>query len=647
MKIRKMMLLMALVMASHAAWAAKKVDLVSPNGQVKVTINAAKDLRYTVSVGTDVVLRDFKMALTLSGEQYGENPQVKKVKKNSIREDIQREVPIKNAIVKNYANEVVLEMKGGWSVVFRAYDDGVAYRFVTSKAGQVTVDDELVYLAFDDETQLTMSQAATFRQSFEELYTHVAAKDYTAEDKMNYLPLYFQTPEGYQVLFSETAVEDYPHMFLKGMGKSDMKSIFPPYPLEVEQQGDRHMIPSKTANYIAETEGTRAFPWRFFVISKDARDIVANEMEYILATPNAIGDTSWIQPGKVQWDWWHGFQAWNVDFAAGCNEATYKFYIDFASKMGVQYIIMDEGWAVSTSDPFHSNPTINLPGLIQYGKERGVRIILWLTWLEVERNFSLFEEYEKWGIAGVKIDFMDRADQWMQNFYERACKEAAKYHLLIDFHGSFKPSGLERKYPNLISYEGVRGLEYNSGCYPANSNWLPFIRNVVGPMDFTPGAMLNVQPENHRNNRENAMGSGTRAYQMALYIVFASGLQMMADTPSRYIENMDCAKFIAETPVVWDETKVLSAEPGKYCVIARRSGNRWYIGGINDNDPRDIEIDLGFLAEGTHGMTLFTDGPNAGRKATDYKMYKDRTVSANSPLTIHMARNGGFAGYIE
>jgi len=317
------------------------------------------------------------------------------------------------------------------------------------------------------------------------MYQHMKIDEYKSTDRINYLPLYVQTPSGTQMLMSESGLEDYPCLFLKSNDKHGMKAVFPKYPLVVEQQWDRFLISTKDADYIAETDGTRNYPWRFFVISRDARDIVANEMEYKLAVPCAIDDTSWIRPGQVSWDWWNGRQAWGVDFKAGCNEETYKHFIDFAAKYRVPYIILDEGWAVSTADPFHSNKDIDLKRLIAYGKQKGVDLILWLTWLEVERNMNLFEEYEKWGIAGVKIDFMDRSDQWMVNYYERVCKEAAKHHILVDFHGSFKPAGLERKYPNLISYEGVLGLEQGGRCKPENTNWLPFIRNAVGPMDFT------------------------------------------------------------------------------------------------------------------------------------------------------------------
>ena len=643
MRRMKLALLLAAGMCCSLMAAAKSVVVVSPNGLVKVDIGVGEDLRFSVDVAGDRVLEGCRIGLTVDGTTWGEMSQLKKVVRTAVRENIHRVVPIKNAIVKNEANEVCLQMKGGWAVVFRAYDNGVAYRFQTTQGGkEVKVDDETLLLPIGRDCQLTMSQCGSFRQNYEERYVHVAARDYGKDSPMNYLPLYMQTADGYQVLFSETAVEDYPHMFLRGTDEG-VKAVFPKVPLEVEQQWDRFLIPTKEADYIASTDCPRSFPWRFFVISKDARDIVANEMEYVLATPSVIGDASWIRPGQVSWDWIPNRQLWGVDFKSGCNEQTYKYYIDFASKYGIPYIILDEGWTVSTADPFHSNKDINLPRLIEYGKERGVRLILWLTWLEVERNFDLFAKYEEWGIGGLKIDFMDRSDQWMVNYYERVCKEAAKHHLIVDFHGSFKPAGLERKYPNLISYEGVLGEEQGGRCKPENTNWIPFIRNAVGPMDFTPGGLLNVQPENNNTTGELAMTSGTRAYQMALYVLFTTGLQMLADSPSRYYENAGCTEFITSVPVLWDETRVLEAEPGKYVIMARRSGNRWFIGGINDNDPRDIEITPDFLSQGEKQLTLFTDGANADRRAIDYRK-QHTAVDAHTPVRIHMARNGGFAG---
>ena len=308
---------------------------------------------------------------------------------------------------------------------------------------------------------------------------------------------------------------------------------------------------------------------------------------------------------------------------------------------------MDEGWARSTRDPFTPNPDIDLHELIKYTQQKGTGIILWLTWLTVEKNMSLFETFEKWGIKGVKIDFMDRQDQWMVDFYERVAREAAKHHIFVDFHGAYHPSGLEYKYPNVLSFEGVRGMEQMGGCVPDNSVYLPFIRNAVGPMDYTPGAMLSIQPNVYVCRRPNSTSPGTRAYQMALYVLFESHLQMMADNPTLYNMWPDCTAFMAGMPVNWDDTKVLAAEFGEYVVTAKRRGDVWYIGGITNHNKRDVKIDLSFLADGkTYSMTSFSDGINANRQAMDYRRNESK-VNKQTVLDIHMARNGGFAAVLK
>ena len=336
-----------------------------------------------------------------------------------------------------------------------------------------------------------------------------------------------------------------------------------------------------------------------------------------------------------------------MDFVSGFNLETYKYYIDFASKQGIPYIIMDEGWAETVHDPFTPNKKVDLHELIRYGKTKNVDIILWLTWLTVEKNMGLFKTFSDWGIKGVKIDFMDRNDQWMVNYYERVAKEAARNNLLVDFHGSFTPKGLEHKYPNLISYEGVRGLEQMAGCQPKNSIYLPFMRNVVGPMDFTPGAMINMQPEVYGGKRPNSASVGTRVYQLALFVVFESGVQMLCDNPSLYYNEQECTDFIKQVPVSWDETKALVAKAGEVIVVAKRKGKKWFIGGITNGESRELDIKLDFLDnDEAYHLVSYADGINANRQAMDYKMQKT-SVTAISKLAVKMARNGGFAAVIE
>ena len=627
--------------------AQKPQTLISPNGTLKVEVLVGERLTYSISSGSDVVVKDASLSLQLTNETLGLNPKLRNAKRGSINENIQREIPLKNAVVSNHCNTLTLNMVGGYSVEFRAYDDGVAYRFVLSKKGSVDVINEDFTIGFPSAYMAHISKVRSFKTSYEQPYTHLSTEEYKAEDEMTYLPVLLESPVGYKVLISEANLRDYPAMFLKSTGSNGLTSTFPKAPLEFGDDGDRSVKITKEADYIARTDGTRAFPWRFFVISKDDKALVENEMVYKLSDACELTDYRWVKPGQVSWDWWNHWNVIGVDFQAGINTPTYKYYIDFASKYGIPYVLMDEGWSKSTREPFEANPDLDLPELINYAKGKNVGIVLWLTWLTVENNFSLFAEYEKWGISGVKIDFMDRSDQWMVNYYERVVKEAAKHHLFVDFHGAFKPAGLERRYPNLLSYEGVRGLEQGRGCVPSNSIYLPFMRGAVGPMDFTPGSMFSAQPEDNRSSGSNAMGSGTRAYQMALYVAFESGVQMLADTPMLYLQEDECTRFITSVPTTWDELKVLDAKVGEYVVVARRKGTKWFIGAITTDKAQKLNISLDFLTDDSqHTLTSFEDGINAAKFARDYKK-RTTTVNKGTQLTLNLVQNGGWCGIIE
>lgn len=644
---KHLVLLLTLVIAGGSNLSAKVIDVKSPNGEINVSVDVKDKIYYSVSYGNDLLLKDCRLNLQLANETLGDNPKLRNTRRGVINENIKREIPLKNAIVKNHCNTLRMNFAGNYAVEFRVFDDGVAYRFITDKKGENIVMGEDFTIHFPANYKAHLSQPNGFKTSYEYPYTHVNTQEYKTSDRMSYLPILLETDKSYKILISEADLYDYPCMFLKSNGQNGMSSLFPKVPLEFGEDGDRSLKITKEADYIAKTDGKRSFPWRFMVITKEDKQLLENEMVYNLSTPCVLEDYSWIKPGQVSWEWWHDARLYGVDFRSGYNMDSYKYYIDFASKFGIPYIIMDEGWAKSTRDPYTPNPTINLPELIQYGKERNVKIVLWLTWLAVENNFDLFKTFADWGIAGVKIDFMDRSDQWMVNYYERVAKEAAKHKLFVDFHGSFKPAGLERKYPNVLSYEGVLGMEQGGNCRPANSIYLPFMRNAVGPMDFTPGSMLSAQPEDNRSTRANAMGSGTRAYQMALFVVFESGLQMLADNPVYYYRERPCTEFISSVPVTWDEIKVLYAKVGEAVVVARRKGSKWFVGGITNNEGRTINIDLGFLpANQSFTLTSFEDGINADRQAMDYKQ-RETKVNSTTKLAIKMVRNGGWAGVIE
>lgn len=649
--MKKQVLILLFLVLSNSILGQKSLQLTSPDGNIRIGINFSDHINYSISYLQETLLENCTLGMQIGNEVLGTNPQVTRTSRKSISETITPVVPLKYATVDNHYNQLLLKFRGGYSIEFRAFDNGFAYRFITDRKGIMEVKGETFGLHFPGNYLLHMQQPRGFKTSYEEEYRHVESKEWKESDHMALLPLLIDTRKNCKILFSESDLSDYPGMFLKSRGENNVKAVFPHVPLEFGEDGDRSQKILKEADYIARTEGKRNFPWRYFVIAPNDGDLIENTMNLQLAEKNVLDDTAWIKPGQASWEWWNGATPYgpDVNFEAGCNLATYKYFIDFAAHYGIPYIIMDEGWAMNTRDPYTPNPQVDVHELIRYGKEKNVGIVLWLTWLTVENNFGLFETFEKWGVKGVKIDFMDRSDQWMVNFYERVAKEAAKHHLLVDFHGSFKPSGLEYKYPNVISYEGVRGMEQMGGCRPDNSVYLPFIRNAVGPMDYTPGAMLSMQPEIYRSERPNSASIGTRAYQMALFVIFESGLQMMADNPTLYYRNDECTRFLTQVPQTWDETIALKAKIGEYVIVAKRKGEKWYIGGMTNNQQKErtFDIALDFLPEGKAcKITSFEDGINANRQAMDYRK-KGQTLKKGDILHVRMARNGGFAAVIE
>ncbi len=443
-----------------------KLELKSPNGEILVKIRLADKIYYDVSYGQDLLLKDNVLQMKLKDSKVlGEKPSLSKKKITKHKELSNPVIPIKFSSVSSEYNQLLMKFKGNYSVEFRAFDDGIAYRFITDIKGDIEVEDELLALNFPADYKLHIQPTKNFKTSYENPYKHLESSKWKAADEMVTLPLLIDAINDYKILISEADLFDYPCMFLKSTDNQGTISVFPKVPLEFGEDGDRSQKILKEANYIAKTSGKRDFPWRFFVIAKEDGQLIENMMVYKLSRKSEIEDPSWIKPGQVSWEWWNGASVYgpDVNFVSGYNLETYKYFIDFASKQGISYIIMDEGWAKSTRDPYTPNDKVNLPELIRYGKSKNVDIILWLTWLTVENNFDLFKTFAEWGIKGVKIDFMDRSDQWMVDYYERVAKEAAANKLFISFHGSFKPAGLEYRYPNVLTYEGVRGMEQMGG----------------------------------------------------------------------------------------------------------------------------------------------------------------------------------------
>ena len=646
MRTTRIFSLILMAVACLSAYAQKVVTAKSPDGQTSVNVTLSDRIYYDVVSHNETLLKQSVIGMQLRDKTLGAKPALKKKSVRTVKETIKPLFPLKYSEVENNYTLLTLDMKGGYAVEFRLYNDGVAWRMKTSLPGEIEVMEEKTLFQLADNCDLVLQQPGGFKTSCEENYSIVKSNEWKAGDRMTELPVLIMG-KTQKILLSEFDLVSYPGLFLKGNADNSLAAIQPKCPLEYEDQGDRSQRILKEADYIAKTNGTRTFPWRYMLITQEDGKLAENTMPTRLAQKCQIEDTSWIKPGLTCWDWLNGIPYGpDVTFEGGINLETYKYFVDFASRNGIPYIIMDEGWALNTRDPFKTNPKVNLPELIRYGKEKNVGIWVWLPWLTVEHHMNLFETFEKWGIAGVKIDFMDRQDQWMIDYYDRVAKEAAEHHIMIDFHGAFHPSGLDYRYPNVLTYEGVRGMEFNGSCKPANSIWLPFIRGAVGPMDYTPGSMICYQPEYHHGNRPFCAGVGTKVYNMAVFVLFESNLQMLMDNPCRYDEWPDCRDFLTSVPVNWDETRVLAAEAGQYIVMAKRKGDKWFIGGITNDKQRELDVTLNILPEGkSMQMTSFVDGVNANRMAMDYRMEKT-SVNKNTKLHIKMARNGGFAAVI-
>lgn len=639
--------LILMVAACVSGYAQKVVTAKSPDGQTSVSVTLADRIYYDVVSHNETLLKRSVIGMRLRDKTLGANPVLKKKSVRAVKETVKPLLPLKFSEVENRYTLLSMEMKGGYAVDFRLYDDGIAFRMRTSLPGEIEVMEENTVFQLAEDCDLVLQQPGGFKTSCEENYAIVKSDAWKAEDRMSELPVLIMG-KNQKMLLCEFDLCSYPGLFLRGNGDNSLSAIQPKVPLAYEDDGDRSHRILKEADYIAKTSGTRNFPWRYLLITQEDGRLAENTMPMRLAQKCQIEDTSWIKPGQTCWDWLNGIPYGpDVTFKSGINLATYKYFVDFASRHGVPYIIMDEGWALDTRDPFRTNPEVDLPELIRYAKEKHVGIFVWLPWLTVEHHMDLFEKFEAWGIVGTKIDFMDRQDQWMIDFYDRVAKEAAKHHIMIDFHGAFHPSGLEYRYPNVLTYEGVRGMEYNGGCTPNNTVWFPFLRNAVGPMDYTPGSMLCYQPEDYHGNRPICAGMGTKVYNMAVFVLFESNLQMLMDNPCRYDKWPDCRDFLTSVPVNWDETRVLAAEAGQYIVMAKRKGQKWFIGGITNDKERELDICLSILPEGKNlQMTSFVDGVNANRIAMDYRMEKT-SVNKATKLHIKMVRNGGFAGVIE
>ena len=647
----------------------------SPDGKLTAEISTGDRITYSVLHLSDRLLAESEISLTLTdGTVYGGAAKVRKASRRSV-DQVHDAAVYKKSKVRDNFNELTLKFKH-FSLVFRAYDAGIAYRFISHSKVPFEVQSELAEFAFPEDwnmyvpyvRQNTQTLETQYWNSFENTYEYTPLSKWNKE-RLGFLPLMVDCPKGKKVVITESDLLDYPGMYLyNGDGSTVLRGHHAPYPAVIKQGGYHELqgVVLSREPYIARCAAEAAFPWRIVSVSDDDAMMADNDLVWLLASPSdPETDFSWVRPGKVAWDWWNDWNIYGVDFEAGINNATYKYYIDFASSNGIEYVILDEGWAVNLkADLFQIVPEINLEELCAYAAERNVGLILWAGYMAMDRDMEkVCSHYSKMGIKGFKVDFMDRDDQIAVDFHRRAAAMGAKYGLLMDFHGTYKPTGLQRTYPNVVNFEGVHGLEQlkwtsESVDQVTYDVIIPFIRMVAGPMDYTQGAMRNANKGNWRPVGSEPMSQGTRCRQLAEYVIFEAPVNMLCDSPSNYMNEPECTKFIASVPEVWDETEALAGKVGNYIAMARRSGDVWYVGALTNWDAREMKLPVDYLADGAYTIEAYRDGANAHRAARDYrkechtfkvsggKITEGTVPAEDGCLKMRLYSGGGYAAVI-
>ena len=643
--MRKLILLLLAVVNISTLYG-KDYRVTSPDKKTELTLTVDKTLKLSVFKGSQELLSVDDIFIDIKDRPFYESlGKVTKVRRRAVNREIRPVIKEKYGVIADNFNELTVNFKGGYSLILRAYDDGVAYRLVTSFDGDVIVEAEGMNVKAGNTDSVYYQMSQTFNSSYETPYQHTSVKDVPAKGYVC-LPILIKKETGVNVLVTEADLVDFPGLWLKGTGGTGFGSAHPAYPVEFKTDGSpygRGQV-TKFADFISKTQGTRKYPWRVFAIADDDAGLLTNTLVYKLAPENRIKDPSWITPGVVTFDWWGRRNIYGVDFKSGVNTETAKYFIDFAHEFGFEYFLFDDGWS-ALDDLFKMAPDLDMEKVMAYAKEKDVKIMLWVIWdtFQKQKNRA-WEQFSKWGISGIKFDFMNRDDQKMVDFYHEIVKEAAKRKMIIDLHGAYKPTGLRRAYPNLLTREALIEFEYNGWTEyvtPEHDNLLPYIRMVTGPMDYIPFSTRNATKKNWRPVGDFPMSQGTRAHTMALFVVMESPLQMLPDSPSDYYRERECTEFISGIPTEWDDMKVLHAEIGKCTVIARKEGENWYIGAVTNWDAGEVNISFDFLDDGNYSMEYIEDGPNADTRAIDYKK-KTTTVTKEGTFTVKMAPGGGW-----
>lgn len=652
-------ILSLLLLIGNASFAAKekKYVLSSPDGTLKVEISAGNELAYQVMHGNDTILSHSNIGLVLeNGTIVGKTPRITGERRRKIKDNIESPFYRFKEFVAT-GNELDLKLKGGFGIIFRAYNEGVAYRFYTTQSSDIIIKEEQAEFNFKEDYTAYLPYITNDKKPMAMAYQNVY--DITplskAQPKLAFLPVTVDCGS-VKLTLLESDLEAYPGMFVQSQqGKYGLKGVFAPYPAKTDFYPWRKQeYVTETTDFISRSRGFRSYPWRVLAITEKDTDMPVNNLVYALASPNRIGDTSWIKTGKVAWDWWNDWNLKGVPFKAGINMDTYKYYIDFASRNGLEFIVLDEGWYDPKSgDMLTVIPELDLTELIAYGKSKGVEIVLWTVFNVLDSQLeAACKKYADMGIKGFKVDFLDRDDQTAVEMVYRIAEMTARYKLTLDLHGIYKPTGINRTYPHIINFESVFGMEEVKWTDIKNNMPLydvtfPYIRMMAGPVDYTPGAMRNATKADWRAMYYTPASMGTRCHQLAAYIVHDSPFTMLCDAPTNYLNEQECVDFIASLPVEVDSTFIASGELGKYIVTVRKKDVNWYIGGMTNWDERDVQLDFSFLPEGmSYTAVLFKDGVNANKQAEDYRKETIR-IDKDSRLTLHLASGGGFAMKLE
>ncbi len=632
----------------------KELTVQSPDGKLTVTIAVGDQITYALQYQDETLILPSPISLTLgSGDVLGEKAKVRRNRIHLVNTEI---TPLygKRAVIKDHYNEMVIEFRKRprFSLVFRVYDEGFAYKFITDIGDEITVTAEEFSLRLPEGTAIYASHPRenSFESSYEDFYSYHQISEFP-EDSIAVLPALIAVENGMKIGITEADVKDYPHAYLSRKAEENnvLRAAFPKYPTSTAPGGHRDLSlkVQERANYLAESRGEREFPWRVFKIATNDAELLDTDLVYKLSeAPNPEMDFSWVKPGKVAWDWWNAWNLSGVDFETGCNTETFKYYVDFAAANGLEYINLDECWS-HVFDLTDISEDVDVKEVIDYANQKGVDVFLWCVARTLDRQLEeVMPIFEEWGVKGLKIDFMDRDDQQMVDFYYRIAEAAAERNILVNFHGAYKPTGMSRAFPNVINHEAVRGLEYNkfaepNGTTPEHAVSIPFIRMLAGPMDYTPGGMTNMNRQDFKVIFDRPVSQGTRCQQLAMYVVYEAPLQMLADAPTKYEAEPEIMEFLADVPVSWDETVALDGKVGEYAVIARRKGDAWYVGGMTDWEARNLNVALSFLDAGSYEAAIYRDGINAARLGEEYVREK-REVNTNSNVSFDLAPGGGF-----